>query len=275
MDTVDSGSPAAFVAKAVALMVLGVALACESKAPVRKAAAAAACDPARDRQGCLSDTAMGTCDEASKTWLTTGYCSNGAHCVAQALPEGITPVGAEFVRCEGGTAVSDASSDGIGVAVGGPTAVRIASDATATGTDAKAGADSDSSGGDAPAEAGPSALCGNGVCDSSETAASCAKDCATPVCGDAFCAAAESKANCAWDCVAGAAAGAQCMIANCPSQGAVCSPAPGCLLKLAQVWACAKGCSGCLPQCLQAASTDPVAFQVVACGAAQCVGAAP
>jgi hypothetical protein len=47
-----------------------------------------------------------------------------------------------------------------------------------------------------------STVCGNGVCETGETATSCAADCAPPppVCGDGFCEAPETAASCQLDC---------------------------------------------------------------------------
>ncbi|MDH3727357.1 MAG: solute carrier organic anion transporter, partial [Myxococcales bacterium] len=52
------------------------------------------------------------------------------------------------------------------------------------------------------ADEGPSASCGDGLCNAEETCASCASDCgACPTgCGDAVCTAEETCASCATDC---------------------------------------------------------------------------
>jgi len=44
------------------------------------------------------------------------------------------------------------------------------------------------------------AFCGDGVCSSTESAASCPLDCVSAVCGDGFCSPSETLATCAVDC---------------------------------------------------------------------------
>src|SRR5688500_4226641 len=44
------------------------------------------------------------------------------------------------------------------------------------------------------------ATCGNGACETGETAVTCAMDCATAVCGDNMCIPPENQSNCPGDC---------------------------------------------------------------------------
>lgn len=252
-------------ALAAAAFALG-AVGCKTHAAAKPASAFADCDPAVDLERCASDGARMFCDADTLVWGTLGYCSHGATCKEIALPAGATPVGAMATQCEGSAAIGG-SSDAT-VIYGGPVAVGSVPSSDAKGSDASADATvpGDAKG---PADAAKPS-CGNGVCDSDETAASCAKDCAPPVCGDDFCAAKENPGNCAWDCAAGASAGAQCMIAHCPGIAGLCKASQGCLNQLADVWLCAKGCTGCLSKCL--AGADAVVFQVASCGAAACLG---
>ena len=96
---------------------------------------------------------------------------------------------------------------------------------------------------------GPTApVCGDGKCDTGETAASCPKDCGTttpPVCGDGKCDAGETAANCPKDCGStGTPTLDQCIQSNCTASYTKCAADPACLAGLAcveggkQIWNC-------------------------------------
>ncbi len=244
------------------LAIASVLLACT--APKPKVLQAERCNSAADLHACAADNARLTCDPLTSTWVTTGYCPTGTECMLAVLPAGATPVGAFAAGCTAATATdAGPTADGGKPYIGPGTPV--------------SGGPADSSDGDGPGDAqlskvdAPSGLCGNGLCDQGESTASCAKDCGPPVCGDNVCTAQESKSSCAWDCLSGAPAGAACMVEKCPGAAAACKASTACMLKLAQVWACAKGCAPCLNSCLQQLGTDSVAYAAASCGGQQCL----
>lgn len=53
----------------------------------------------------------------------------------------------------------------------------------------------------------PMAVCGNGTCESGETAAACPADCSAGACGDGTCNGAETMATCPGDCSGSAVCG--------------------------------------------------------------------
>lgn len=245
------------------VLLAAAALGCGT-APKAKTVRAEPCNPAADLHACAADNARLTCDPLSATWLTTGYCPSGTQCTLAPLPAGVTPVGAFAAGCTGASATdAAATADGASPWIG-------------PGTPVSGSASGDTADGDGPVDAPPpadvpSALCGNGLCDPIETAVTCAKDCGPPVCGDNACTPKEDKSSCAWDCLAGAAAGATCMVDKCPGASAACKASAACMRKLAQVWACAKGCAPCLNSCLQQLGTDSVAYAAASCGGQQCL----
>ncbi len=218
------------------------------------------CDPAKDRERCEPsiDGIRQLCDAATKQWLTVAYCPSG--------------------ECKELPAVDDASSDSSsGVStVCAPKAQGSGNSDAKGGTSYWQGGSSGAggSGGDTTSETadstGSSVACGDGLCSSDESPDSCPADCAAQ-CGDSLCTKGEDGGTCAWDCVAGAQAGAQCMIAKCPGAGLQCKASSTCAVVLAQVWACAQGCSGCLSTCLAQAGADSVVFSVASCSAAACL----
>ncbi|MBM4346044.1 MAG: hypothetical protein FJ100_21935 [Deltaproteobacteria bacterium] len=249
--------------RATSTIVAVLALACTGPKP--KTTTAEPCDPAVDLHACTSDGARLTCDPRTSTWTTTGYCPAGSECALAPLPAGVTPAGAFAAACRAaGTAVAvDGSGSDGGQPFVGP-GTRVGGGSTDAGSDVDVPPQHDSADVASP-------LCGNGVCDQGESATACAKDCGPPVCGDNACTAQEDSSSCAWDCVAGAAAGAVCMTEKCPGASAACKASPACMRKLAQVWACAKGCAPCLNSCLQQLGTDAVAYAAASCGGQQCL----
>lgn len=218
------------------------------------------CDPSRDRERCEPsiDGIRQVCDPGTKLWLTVAYCPSG--------------------RCEQ-VADADAATAGTATAytalcVAKPTGDGGSSDGAGTGYwqgGSTGSSDGGGSNGETKDDDGTSAACGDGLCSPTEGPDTCPADCAA-LCGDSLCSKGEDGGSCAWDCVSGAKAGAQCMIAKCPGGSLQCKPGSACELTLAKVWACAKGCSGCLSSCLAQAGADSVVFSVASCSAAACLG---
>ncbi|MSQ84280.1 MAG: hypothetical protein EXR77_15585 [Myxococcales bacterium] len=95
-------------------------------------------------------------------------------------------------------------------------------------------------------------VCGNGKCDSGETATTCAKDCAAPPvgCGDGKCASGET---CPMDCNAETAPTIACGWTNCKSQMAACAAKKPCI----DYFNCMASCkcdAGCQEECGSLAS---------------------
>ncbi len=219
------------------------------------------CDPSRDRERCdpSIDGIRQVCDTGTKLWLTVAYCPSGqCEQVADADTSDagkITPFTAVCVAKATGSG-GKGDGGGTGYWQGGGTATSDAGDGGSSET-----TDDD----------GTSLACGDGLCSPSEGPDTCPADCA-PLCGDSLCSKGEDASNCAYDCVPGAKAGAECMIAKCPGGSLQCKLGSPCERTLAKVWACAKGCTGCLSTCLSQAGADSVVFSVASCSAAACLG---
>ncbi len=123
-------------------------------------------------------------------------------------------------------------------------------------------------------------VCGNGQCESPESAQSCPADCPAgpPVCGDAWCQIeSESPSLCPIDCDAGAVAVLTCLKAPCAAELGVCLGSKACILALGEAMSCLSSCGGgsnC-DVCGKIASAKPGGDAVVACGFAQCGSASP
>jgi hypothetical protein len=103
----------------------------------------------------------------------------------------------------------------------------------------------------------PPDVCGNGVCEDSESEASCPSDCAPPdVCGNGVCEDSESEASCPSDCAPAVVCDEVCE-ADCVSDGEACtdSCAGPCIQGCSDAFsACSAGCGG-FPSCLGDCST--------------------
>jgi hypothetical protein len=110
-------------------------------------------------------------------------------------------------------------------------------------------------------------LCGNGVCDGSETTTSCPSDCpaATAICGDLTCQSTENNSSCAIDCPATGCGNGTCSTSEntstCPQD---CDPATKCVITYCKSpWvSCVKdsGCGNillCIQNCAAGDSTCP------------------
>jgi hypothetical protein len=213
------------------------------------------CDPddGRMRQRC-----------SDGLWLAAGLCPWA--CREVALPASATPAGALMAVCAD-QASDGQTTDGWGAADG---------DSGLDGEDGGSGDEDAAPPADGtPADGTPA---DGDVADASALDGG-ADDGATldgaAACGDGLCTASETAGDCAWDCASGAQTAVACMLAKCPGPAQVCSKTPACPLALAQVWWCAKGCSGCLAGCLAPLSGDVVTFSVASCSAAACLGTSP
>lgn len=208
----------------------------------------AACDPSEDYERCDADDPglRWRCVSTTAVWQSIGYCPQFGVCVAAPLP--IDATAGQGTACQPRPADASGSTDLLDS--GGPPDSAISTDLVA-----KDGA--------------IGGLCGNGICDQQEAGGGCPSDCAKPVCGDGQCLASE-QGLCAYDCEVGAAAAVSCALALCPGAALQCKAKPGCLVALAELWACSQQCAGCLTQCLQASPADAAVFAVASCGAPSC-----
>ncbi len=150
------------------------------------------CNPNTQNQGCLQGLRMQCQTDATSglggKWQLAGPCAVGEICVETVDPTGATK---RIATCKSSATGGDATSGGDGT---------TSSDATGSGGDGSVGSDDT---GTSPKDTGPViGSCGDGFCNTGETAASCPEDCgAAPVCNNnGVCEAGETKANCPADC---------------------------------------------------------------------------
>lgn len=249
METADTARPRRPRARGLVAAALAALAGCASPEPTAPNWAAAPCHLDQDFERC-DDREPGLrwrCTTPAEVWTPIGYCPQHGVCAPAPLPIGATA--GEGTTCLPPPADAGASGD--------------------ASADADGQASGDSGAKDLGGDGAIGGLCGNGVCDLEEAAGGCPSDCAPAVCGDGQCQASE-KHTCAYDCSPGAAAAVACALAACPGQGQQCQAKPGCLTALAQVWACAHVCSGCLAKCLQRQTPDPLVFAVASCAAPSC-----
>lgn len=238
---------------------VALAAGCTPPAPTA-APTGPACDGAADLERCDPDAPQLRQRCVGGQWVGIGLCP--AACREFALPADATPLGALLTACVDGA--TDVEGDGV----------------TADATDAQDAAE-DIVADIAPDEGdlGDVATADSGADDAppldGEVADGAPLDSVVAACGNGLCESAESAASCAWDCADGAQTAVACMLAKCPGPAQVCQAQAHCTLALAQLWWCAKGCTGCLAGCLGPYAGDVVTFSVASCSAAACLGTAP
>jgi hypothetical protein len=195
-------------------------------------------------------------------WVGIGICAEA--CREFALPADVTPLGALVTACVAGGGDAHGDTQGQDAALDTDAAAVDADSAAGDAADVAVDVVADSDG--AAQDGAP--LDGDG-------ADGAPLDGGAASCGDGACQGPESAATCAWDCAEGGQAAVACMLAKCPGPAQVCAAKAHCPLALAQLWWCAKGCSGCLAGCLAPLSGDVVTFSVASCSAAACLGSAP
>ncbi len=184
----------------------------------------------------------------------------------------------------GGTAVNDAVAD-VAADVA-DTAVDIAHDTTPADSEPTDSATDAAAPDVAPdngqpdigkPDSGPKLTCGDGLCTTPETTASCPNDCLKPVCGDGFCQKPESGVSCALDCAPKALAELACMKKLCPSAVATCTADLACAGVLGNALACASNANGDADQldfCAQnlTSNVKSKSLAATACGFLTCAG---
>ncbi len=127
------------------------------------------------------------------------------------------------------------------------------------------------------AKAAPGAICGDGKCDATESAQTCAVDCGAapvgPMCADGTCDANESAKTCPMDCDAKGKAAWQCSQQKCPKETEDCKNDPGCIPALLAAGECIEKCGGgdkCAQQCAGPVLGNPAALAIASCGLSNC-----
>ncbi len=161
-------------------------------------AAGSGCTPTTQNQGCFNGVRMQCTADATATtggkWALSGTCAVGEICSETVDPSNAAK---RLATCKATGGGSDATTGADGT---------TAADTT-TGADGTTTADVKIIGGDdtgtVTPDTGPAiGSCGDGFCNTGETAANCPADCGTagPVCGNGTCEKGETKANCPADC---------------------------------------------------------------------------
>ena len=167
------------------------------------AAAGTPCNPTSQNQGCFNGVRMQCTADSSSTlggkWSLSGPCATGQTCVEAADP---ADANKHIAQCKGASG-TDATTSADGAIIGGDDATTGGKDTSGTiGSCGDGFCNTGETATSCPADCGAANNCGNGVCDAGETKASCPADCSTTTnkCGNGICDAGETKTSCPADC---------------------------------------------------------------------------
>lgn len=122
-------------------------------------------------------------------------------------------------------------------------------------------------------EAGP--VCGDKICQSPETLNDCATDCPSPICGDLWCQTPEDSSSCEIDCDVFVVAAVHCLQQQCGAATANCLSDSACRDVLSNGLSCVVNCAGsqdCIDFCQVNLKKNSKANAVSACGFDSCAG---
>jgi hypothetical protein len=202
------------------------------------------CSPKLDTEQCDTDDAglqrRMRCDTTGR-WVPIATCPANQQCQVGFDQEGLDRAACVTPGTTGpgtlpGTVTPTGSSD------------------ASSGSDGSASSDAGSSDGGGTDATGTVPKCGDGVCNGSETTASCAQDCQIPT---------------------GTVTNAACWTSHCPSQAQTCLTIPTCTSVFINVVACIQTCGGgqgCVTSCAGKSSADARAYSLAVCGYSWCIG---
>ena len=238
-------------------------------------AAGSLCNPATVNQGCFNGVKMACAkDSTSATggkWSLLGTCDNGTACTETADPTDTSAAKTKkLASCQaaGGTG-TDATSGGSDATTGG-------SDTSTGGQDTGGGVlgscgdgycNTGETAANCPADCGggggTGAVCGNGTCEAGETKANCAKDCNTvtnPCNNDGTCDAGETTANCPGDCPTGGTTDpTACLQSKCANEYNACGTDQACVTLVNCLGKCTSSSdTACINACAQASTQTAI-----------------
>jgi hypothetical protein len=227
-----------------------------------------ACNPLSMNQGCYNGVRMQCLADSTSTtggkWALIGACASNEACTESADPSSATK---HIATCKATGSGADTTTGG-DIATGED--VAVGSDSTigkdGTGVVGSCGDGFCNTGETAvncPADCGTAPVCNNnGTCDAGETKANCPADCNTvaPKCNnDGTCDAGETTANCPGDCPAGGTDPTACLQSKCAAEYQACGTDQACVTLASCVGKCSSGSdTACINPCAQTAGQAAV-----------------
>ncbi len=235
------------------------------------AAAGTPCNPASQNQGCFNGVRMQCTADASTTlggkWALSGPCGLNESCVEAADP---TNASKHIAQCKANGSTGTDATTGSDATTGMDVAI-VGGDDTGTGTKDTGGTigscgdgfcNTGETAASCPADCGTVNNCGNGTCDAGETKANCPADCTggtTNKCGNGTCDAGETTANCAADCPAAGTDPTACLQAKCANEYGACGNDQKCVDLLTCLNACTSASdTACINACAATAGQGAV-----------------